>query len=446
MSSNQVMELMELLGYKKNGDSFKNNRNFYNTKVLPFFSRNPERAKFTNGFYPIISALLRISSKENAEYKFSSEEFKENLNNHLDEGPNKQEFIELLMKNFDSFNFKSLYFIKFISLSDSNERVGEIEIALLLNELFNLSELQEWYEKLNSSEPKNLLEKLLSQSFPEINEDTKKRRNFHLMDGEYYRSLAQRDLVLLLKDREFFIENMELFFAYYYFFYVTQVMVKIQMSNANENPEELYYALESERITSTRLAHTAGYKKVVSTKKDLLPRLDYLDYLNVLIGNKGKYYFTKDFNELTFEEETILEENLNKFNAYYAVAKNKRRTGKTLEKSMKDLFSWLKEDIDKALISRFSLSLDEIAKKYFVKPRGRLGNTLNMTNDLLLMFTALIVSDKKMLVEEVFKGFEDRGMYFDRYTKSEILDIYNNSNILEKKSDSGDAQYVKPIL
>lgn len=446
MNNNQVEELIKLLGHKKGGDTLKNNRNFYNTKVLPFFSRNPERAKFSNGFYPIISTLLRISSKENAEYQFSSEEFKENLKVQLNDGPNKEEFIELLMKNFGSFNFNSLYFIKFISLSNGQEKVGEIEIALLLHKLFDLSNIEEWHEKLNSSEPKNLLEKLLSQSFPEINEDTKDRRKFALMDGDYYRSLGQRDLLILLKDREFFMENMELFFAYYYFFYITQVMLKIQKSDTEAEPVELYYAIESERITATRLAHTSGYKKVVASKKDLLPRLDYLDYLNILIGNEEKYYFTKDFNNLSIYEENTLHVNLNKFNDFYAESKEKERIGNSLESCTKDLFSWLKEDIDNALISRYSRSLDEIARKYFVKPRGRLGNTLNMTNDLLLMFTALIVNDKKMLVDEVFKGFEDRGMYFDRYTRSEILDIYNDSNILEKKSDSGDAQYVKPIL
>lgn len=446
MKNKEVQELIELLGYKNDGDTLRFNRNFYNTKVLPFFSRNPERAKFTNGFYPIISTMLRISSKENAEYEFSDEEFRENLTNNLSSGSKKDGFIDLLMSNFESINFKNPYFIKYVPLSKGKERDGEIEIAILLNYLFDLPSLEIWNEKLNNRSPKNLLEKLLSESFPIIKEDTKKRRNFVVMDLDYYRDLGRRDLKVLLNDREFFMENVELFFAYYYFFYISQIMIKIQMRDTLEGPEELYYALETESITGTRLASTSGYKKITSVKKDLLPRLDYLDYLNILIGNKEDYYFTKDFNNLSSLEETKLNDNLDDFNSFYANKKSKSRTGRTLDDNTKDLYKWLREDINNESISRFPISLDEIAKKYFVKPRGRLGNTLNMTNDLLLLITALIVDDRKMLIDEVFKGFEARGIFFDRYTKTEILHIYNKSNILEKKSDSGDAQYVKPIL
>lgn len=446
MMNKEVQELIELLGYKKDSNTLRYNRNFYNTKVLPFFSRNPERAKFTNGFNPIISTMLRISFNENAEYEFSEEEFREYLTKNLSSGPKKEEFIDLLMNHFGSINFKNPYFLKYIPLSKGKEREGEIEIALLLNYLFELSNLTIWNDKLNNRSPQNLLEKLLNESFPIIKEETKNRRKFAGMDINYYRDLGRRDLTVLLKDREFFMENVELFFAYYYFFYISQIMLKIQMRDTTEKPEALYYALDVEGITGTRLASTSGYKKITSVKKDLLPRLDYLDYLNILNGNKENYYFTKDFNNLSNFEEKELNDNLNQFNSFYAEIKNKNRTGRTFENNTTDLFKWLREDINNESISRFPLALDEIAKKYFIKPRGRLGNTLNMRNDLLLLITALIVDDEKMLIDEVFKGFEARGIYFDRYTKTEILHIYNKSNILEKKSDSGDAQYVKPIL
>ena len=42
--------------------------------------------------------------------------------------------------------------------------------------------------------------------------------------------------------------------------------------------------------------------------------------------------------------------------------------------------------------------------------------------------------------------YEKRGLFFDRYSKEEIIKLLTKLNLIDKKSDSGDAQYVKPIL
>ena len=42
--------------------------------------------------------------------------------------------------------------------------------------------------------------------------------------------------------------------------------------------------------------------------------------------------------------------------------------------------------------------------------------------------------------------YERRGLFFDRYSKEEIVNLLNTWNLIDKKSDSGDAQYVKQIL
>ena len=52
----------------------------------------------------------------------------------------------------------------------------------------------------------------------------------------------------------------------------------------------------------------------------------------------------------------------------------------------------------------------------------------------------------KIKLNDLFKEFEYRGIFFDRYSKEEVITILNNWNLIDKKSDSGDAQYVKSIL
>ena len=46
----------------------------------------------------------------------------------------------------------------------------------------------------------------------------------------------------------------------------------------------------------------------------------------------------------------------------------------------------------------------------------------------------------------LFAEFERRGVFMDATTREHVIAYYEKLNIIEKKSDSGDAQYVKGIL
>lgn len=64
------------------------------------------------------------------------------------------------------------------------------------------------------------------------------------------------------------------------------------------------------------------------------------------------------------------------------------------------------------------------------------------------MFTRLILLeyDGKIRLTKLFEEFEKRGLLFDRESKKHIIELFEKMNLLEKRSDSGDAQYVKYIL
>ena len=51
-----------------------------------------------------------------------------------------------------------------------------------------------------------------------------------------------------------------------------------------------------------------------------------------------------------------------------------------------------------------------------------------------------------MRLNDVFSEFECRGVFLDNHSKDEVMRYYEKLNLIEKKSDSGDAQYVKRIL
>lgn len=47
---------------------------------------------------------------------------------------------------------------------------------------------------------------------------------------------------------------------------------------------------------------------------------------------------------------------------------------------------------------------------------------------------------------DLYKEYEYRGIYLDNTSKEYLQDFFTKLNLIDKKSDSGDAQYVKRIL
>ena len=86
-------------------------------------------------------------------------------------------------------------------------------------------------------------------------------------------------------------------------------------------------------------------------------------------------------------------------------------------------------------------------EKNFAKRRGPLGYNLNMTEDDIILMTKICINNnEKLKLNELFEEFELIGLFFDRDSKTKIVELYEKLNLLEKKSDSGDAQYVKSVL
>ena len=72
---------------------------------------------------------------------------------------------------------------------------------------------------------------------------------------------------------------------------------------------------------------------------------------------------------------------------------------------------------------------------------------LNLSEETLIFLTKLSIKDQdQMRLKDVFKAFEKRGVFLDSASKEQVATYYEKLNLIEKKSDSGDAKYVKRIL
>ena len=70
-----------------------------------------------------------------------------------------------------------------------------------------------------------------------------------------------------------------------------------------------------------------------------------------------------------------------------------------------------------------------------------------MTESDIIFLTKISIQDKdRIRLVDLFKEYETRGIYLDNTSKTLLQEFFTKLNLLDKKSDSGDAQYVKRIL
>lgn len=86
-------------------------------------------------------------------------------------------------------------------------------------------------------------------------------------------------------------------------------------------------------------------------------------------------------------------------------------------------------------------------KTRWVKNRRKSGLVLNLTERDIIFLTKISIKDKdKIRLIDLYKEYEYRGIFLDNISKEYLQEFFTKLNLIDKKSDSGDAQYVKRIL
>ena len=72
---------------------------------------------------------------------------------------------------------------------------------------------------------------------------------------------------------------------------------------------------------------------------------------------------------------------------------------------------------------------------------------LNLTERDIIFLTKISLGDlKQMKLTDLFQEYESRGIFLDNTSQEFLQEFFTRLNLIDKKSDSGDAQYVKRIL
>ena len=251
---------------------------------------------------------------------------------------------------------------------------------------------------------------------------------------------------------------------FYYFTYTAQAILQLnRFLDGNRSAcVPLFFRLEWEKTSQNRLCYSEGWNLLQSAAKKIFAHAITLEILNQTPEQCEPVDYIKLqelINRAPGEDHRIAEEIKVLTDRYRAAISDCTEMKELQRRESPDgesaaevhfLFESVRlqfENTDRNRpYSSYAKNFEEYSKKY-LQQRGRSGWMLTLTEEILIFLTKICIKDQdKMRLNDVFAEFEARGVYLDNHSKVEVMHYYEKLNLIEKKSDSGDAQYVKRIL
>lgn len=354
--------------------------------------------------------------------------------------------------------------IEFIKQIQCKENAQLKMIDYLVDVLGNREELKVALKEARDqySRTNNVLEALVLSKFEyePVNEESTIP---YFRITESLHKVYEEDFKYVLGNTQLSRDHLTDLMSFYYFSYSAQTCLQLNrmLDGDRYDITPLYFSVEWEKTSQSRLCYTEGWQKLQRSIRRIFahavvlellnqteegsPIVDYIELNNII---KSHPDLESDIAE---EIKAISDEyrsNINDCSEMTNLQKEESPEGRVATE-VNYLFNSVRvqfENVRTGPYTKYSNKLEEYCN-LFLKPRGRIGMLLNLSEEMLIFLTRLCIKDnEQMRLKEVFEEFEKRGVFLDNYSKDQVTDYYERLNLIEKKSDSGDAKYVKRIL
>lgn len=437
-------------------------------KIMPYGTHYHEEAQEIK---VLIGEISRRCIKKEVVGEFDKALVLENIKKKI-VGNKKEELITFIEElYFDKQGHLELFHPKaFVYLEDAlkgkkdQERIGKYLYDVLFKDIPQ--------EKIDYvfNQGGDLMVQLMVSALPEQKDMADDETNY-INYAPLVKKVFEEDMEFLLKDHKRFIKCFDKLIEYYYFFYTSQAAMKLnQRQRADlESITPIYFRLVGEVGGSNRPLYLKGYRQLKEAIEVLFANVMLVQFLSYnkldedeVIENIPQWY-KKYIENATPEENEAIAEKLRQFTEEYRATVEKqfdwsggdliyRLEDTPVDRALLDLFGSIayqfqKSTSRKSAAEKYKLWFTQYCAKHYLESRGSLGHILTAQEEDIIFMTGICIKDEeKMRLSDLFEEFERRGLFFDDISKEKIVAIYEKSNLLEKKSDSGDAQYVRAIL
>lgn len=452
------------VSFKFNEATIRHNPN-KQSRFLPYTSKFDENKM--KDFAMVLGEFFRLVEKKKTDDNIIFDEILDKMLAKVtfEKEVDKGHFISIVKSIFQTEDNKMYIFHPYIYLYLSSDTEAKKVGKFLFDVLLYDANQENSSLKVNYN-AKDVLSKLFVEVLPELNSYQDNEKAIYHCAIPEISTLFRKDLKWLLENPNLFVLHAEKLLKYYYFFYVSQFSLLCQRFLANEEQkiQPIYFNLEWENTSSNRISYENGWKKIEAPISALFSHVNCLEFLNHKKHSNRVYFYNDIAKKLTFLDsaermkllndlDELIKEYMEKLgDTNWDGFKHKDVYDDPVKNRMLKLYKAIDYQFNevnsrKKQYKMYQQWFVSFCQNYFIKVRGRLGKTLNLTPDYLLFLTKVIIKDEsKIRLKKLFEGFSDRGIVFDRDTQNQIIKYFEAINIIEKKSDSGDAIYVKSFL
>lgn len=345
---------------------------------------------------------------------------------------------------------------------EENIEMGNFLYDVLFDENKNYGKC---IEEVFENKTGNVLSDLILDKLPQIAIKSESRKKKYKNFAEEITGVFNEDLKYLLKGNREFCSQIVTILKFYYVVYILRSVGNLNNKFDDKEIPPIYFTFDWEKVSKGRIGYENGWCLVESAITSLRSHEICLNILNC--SNDTNNYTYKEFkalvNEMNDDEKLETWENLTEVvgmyetairdqNEYWTEYEFNSETDDDILIEVEKLYGLIHNHHSKVknaieLSRRYYDWFFEFCRNNFLRNRGRNGMTLNLTEEYVILLTKLCIKDEsKVRFQYIIKELERRGVYLDKDSTNRLIEFYERLNVLEKKSDSGDALYVRTIL
>lgn len=328
-----------------------------------------------------------------------------------------------------------------------------------------LNDTYEYLKNMIDKKSDDIFHRLLLDSLPDLDKKKPIVEKQHYPVSKQLRTCFDIDLKNLCSGEKFRVQDLKKLFIYYLFAHQIEVALRFQRVLYGKQGEDIpLYTMEWEQISASREGYIGGWKRIEHCRKQLFSMAICSELMNwtSIADDNGPFgyselvqlYETLDQeskNRLEKELDTICDEYKSNINDVtwdeFIPSQSLGIVGrlKTLHEMVEYQFS---RSTRQSAANRYNDWLLLFANINFLKSRGRIGRTLTLTREWFLFLASLCAQSNggRIRLNDFWEELRKRGIGLDHDSKLSAVSLLDRLGLLDKKSDSGDAQYVRSVI
>lgn len=277
--------------------------------------------------------------------------------------------------------------------------------------------------------------------------------------------------------------ELEFLFAYYLFIYLSQFAIRIdldlrgELDKDNKNTYPLFKGAK-EAVSEDRECVNGGWRRIEKKIQKVFKHMIVLNMLNCHTNDTSYLIYSELYTIYDEREEErqsmdsavdyIIDRYTKEFQydtdvsgvfVDFSQLEYPSETDPVMQfkKKVIYLYECVSLQLDSKnyrhnVVSYVAGNYNHILKMRFVKSWGQLGQMMMITNDDLITMISIcqrtsskMNDERGIQISDLFEELEKRGLCMDGKTKQYVIDYLVQTNLIDSKCDSEEAQYVKRI-